>query len=307
MSTGSGSTQAGQAASAVNRQIPLADRALLVRLTRKTYSPYARDDSVLDKANAKGVGNFNKHLFKDKNSRVAKANQRYSDIYEYHRNNTVPWIDNGPRMIRTELVQEYKQAMRDLTAKADQARDELVAHWDEEVQLDLQRISGINPDLAKAEDYPSSMTIRMAYDATITLMPIPNEDDFRIGMDAEDIQRLKDAATEAEVKATEHIIASLIEPLQSAAEKLKTEIGESGSIFRDSLTENIVEVAARMEKVNISTDPQVAKMIQFVKALGQHADARKDDLRSNPETRKNAANKIEETVDNITKVMDGLV
>lgn len=289
-----------------NPQIPLVERALLVRLSRKVWSPYARDDSVVDKANARGIGNFNKHLFKDKNSRVAKTNQRYSDIYEHHRNHTVPWVDNGPRMIRTDALPDYKQKMRELIAKAEESVDDLVTHWDEEVQADLERIRAINPDLAKAEDYPSRLTIKHAYEAQITFMPIPDEEDFRVGMDAEDIQRLRDAAQEAEKQATTHVIQSLLEPLHAAAEKLKVEIGENGSVFRDSLTKNIVEVAERMDKVNLSTDPTVAKMIKYVRELGKHADDKKDALRSSPEFREKAKSKIEDTIDSITKVMDGM-
>lgn len=201
---------------------------------------------------------------------------------------------------------DYKQKMRELTAKAEEAVKDLVKHWDEEVTKDLERIRNINPDLAKPEDYPSSLTIKMAYDATVTFMPVPDEEDFRVGMEAEDIQRLRDAAAEAEQNATAHVVNSLLEPLRAAAEKLKTEIGEDGSVFRNSLTENIVEVATRMKAVNLSTDPKVAKMIDYVLELGKHADQKKDSLRSSPEFREKAATKIEDTVANITKVMDGM-
>ena len=297
---------AQKAGKSYNPQIPLVERALLVRLTRKVWSPYARDDTVVDKANARGIGNFNKHLFKDKNSRVAKTNQKFSEIYEYHRDHTVPWVDNGPRMIRTDAMQEYKQEMRKRIAAANEAVDDLVANWDDEVQRDLDRIRGINPELAKPADYPSRLVIKHAYDAQITFMPVPDEEDFRIGMDAEDIQRLRDAADEAERNATTHVIQQLLEPLQAAAEKLKVEIGEDGSVFRDSLTKNIIEVATRMEKVNLSTDPRIAKMIKYVRDLGKHADDKKDALRSSPEFREKAADKVEETIKNITSVMDGM-
>ena len=286
---------------------PLRDRALLVRLTRKTYNPYTKDDSVLHTANAVGVGNFNKHLFKDKNSRVARTNQAFSEVYEYHRDHTSPWVDNGPRMIRTDKVPEYKQAMRNLIAAAEAAVNDLIENWDAEVQADLDRITAMNPTLAKRDDYPDASSIRERYAAEITFMPLPDGDDFRIGMEAEDIKRLEDAVIDAEKKSTEYVLAQLMEPLRAAADKLKVDIGEKGSIFRDSLTANIVEVAERMESVNLSQDPEIAKAIKFVKDLGSYSDDRKDDLRNNPNTRKNAAKKIDETVDKLAAKMEGLV
>lgn len=291
----------------VNIIAPLADRALLVRLSRQTYNPYKKDDSVVKTANAVGVGNFNKHLFKDKNCRVMKTNQAFSEIYEFHRKHTSPWVDNGNRMIRTDAVPTYKQEMRNLIAVAETAADDLTAHWDEEVAKDLARIGAINHELAKASDYISKYEIRAKYSADVTFMPLPNEDDFRVGMDAEDIQGLRNAVKEAELASTRYVLEQLIEPLRAAQEKLGTEIGEKGAIFRDSLTANIVDVAERMESVNLSQDPEIAKMIKYVKDLGVMADSRKDELRDNPTIREKAGSKVEKVADALAKKMEGLV
>lgn len=291
----------------VNIIAPLADRACLVRLSRQTYNPYKKDDSVVKTANAVGVGNFNKHLFKDKNCRVMQTNQAFSEIYEYHRKHTSPWVDNGNRMIRTDAIPQYKQDMRNLISIAETAADELRANWDDEVTKDLARIAAINPSLAKASDYIHQMDIRAKYSAEVTFMPLPNEDDFRVGMDAEDIQGLKNAVKEAEMASTRYVLEQLIEPLRAASEKLGTEIGEKGAIFRDSLTANIVEVAERMEQVNLSQDPEIAALIGKVKKFGLQVDTRKDELRDNPTLRENAAEKTLQAADALAKKMEGLV
>jgi hypothetical protein len=210
-------------------------------------------------------------------------------------------------MIRTDAVPEYKQEMRNLISVAEVAVGDLVAHWDAEVQKDLARIQAINPSLAKPSDYIDSWEVRSKYSADVVFMPLPNEDDFRVGMDAEDVQGLRDAVKEAELASTRYVLEQLIEPLRAAQDKLGTEIGEKGAIFRDSLTANIVDVAERMEKVNLSQDPEIAKMIKYVKDLGVMADNRKDELRDNPTIREKAGTKVEAVADALAKKMEGLV
>ena len=67
----------------------LDEKAVLVQLKRRMYSPYKRDEA---ETNAYGAGNVNKHLFSGPNNRVKKAMSAYGEVYNFVKDNTVPWM-----------------------------------------------------------------------------------------------------------------------------------------------------------------------------------------------------------------------
>ena len=91
--------------------------------------------------------------------------------------------------------------------------------------------------------------------------------------------------------------------MQRAVEKLRVNIGDDGSIFRDSLIDNMVDVADRMNRVNLSDDPKITDAIRDLQSLvGTYAN-NKDMLRSTPSIREKAVTQI----DDLMSKMQGLV
>ena len=69
-------------------------------------------------------------------------------------------------------------------------------------------------------------------------------------------------------------------------------IGDDGSVFRDSLIHNMVDVADRMGRVNVSDDPVIHERIQDLRSLvGVYAN-NKDVLRNSQSVREKAATQI---------------
>ena len=91
--------------------------------------------------------------------------------------------------------------------------------------------------------------------------------------------------------------------MADAVKKLQVNIGDKGSIFRDSLIDNMVEVADRMGRINISDDPVIADRIRDLRSLvGTYAN-NKDVLRNSQSVRSKAATQI----DTLVGQMAGLV
>jgi len=176
------------------------------------------------------------------------------------------------------------------------------------VQDDLTRIrvkclSHGLPDRSDPNDYPA--TIRDRFSVDIRVMPIPDSSQFdpRFGMSDDDIASLERQLDDVETAANRHVITQMIEPMTAAVAKLKTAIGDKGSIFRDSLIDNMVDVADRMARVNLSDDPVIYERIKDLQSLvGTYAN-NKDVLRSNQSVREKAAAQI----DALCGQMQGLV
>lgn len=282
----------------------LDEKAVLVSVKRRMYSPYKLDKEESEKY---GAGNVNKHLFEGRDNKVKETISKFTAVYTWVKDNTVPW-STGVDMLNINHYFEFNKGLRERIEDAEKAVEDLYRNWDREVQADLARLMRIatakgKPSLANINDYPDAEEMRSRFGIDVRYMPVPTTGDFRVGISDEDKASLQRQLEEAESNAARHVIQSMLEPMQRAAEKLSVPIGKDGAVFRDTLIDNMVDVAERMAKVNLSDDSSVLKQINDLKALvGAYAN-NKDVLRQSPVVRNKAASQIKSLVNQ----MQGLV
>lgn len=282
----------------------LDEKAVLVQVKRRMYSPYKLDEA---ESKAYGAGNVNKHLFQGTNNRVKIAISAYTAVYSFVKDNTVPWT-TGVELLNIDHYMDFTSGLRQLIDKANDAVNDLVANWDYEVRSDLQRLQDIayakgKTNLADPNDYPEADEVAARFGIEVRYMPVPTTGDFRVGISDEDKASLQQQLDDATANATKHVLTEMIEPMRRAVSKLTVKIGDDGSIFRDSLIDNLVDVSSRMARVNISDDPIVTEKIKDLQSLiGTYAN-NKDMLRNNQSVREKAATQI----DGLMSQMAGLV
>ena len=282
----------------------LDEKAVLVSVKRRMYAPYINDQ---EETRQYGAGNVNKHLFEGRNNRVKETISKYTAVYTFVKDNTVPWA-TGVDMLNIDHYPEFTQRLRELIADAESSVADLVAHWDYEVNKDLARLAQIaatkgKPNLANPSDYPTAAQIQDRFGIEVRFMPVPTSGDFRVAISDEDKASLQRQLQDAEANAAKHVIEQMLDPMQKAVEKLAVPIGDDGSIFRDSLIDNMVDVASRMARVNVSNDPVIAQRISDLQSLvGTYAN-NKDVLRNSQHVRDVASKQIGDLVSK----MSGLV
>lgn len=283
---------------------PLAEKAMLVRLTRGMFQPDVTDRSATDlvenTTGVRKVGRFRKKLLVNSHNLKA-AQEAYQELYTYHQKHTIPWTDAGPRLLPARAYMEYTTEMRTLRAACDNAVMRLAHSWSADVDDDRCRLGA----MFVATDYPSDIAARFYHE--LNFMPVPTAGDFRVEIDPEDLASLEMAIKSAELGATKHIVESLLEPLAKMAEKLAVPIGEEGSVFRNTLLDNLAEVVDRLPALDISDDPAIAAAITRTKVLVEKYGDMHDALRSSPEVRSAAANEAQSQVEDIMKNFAGLL
>ena len=239
----------------------LAEKAMLVRLTRSMFQPYAFDRQTTQdvelQTGVRKAGRFNKRLMLDC-GQLKDTISAYNAVYGFHMLHTVPWLDDGMRMLPADQYFDYNQGIRELIHQAERTADELAARWDEYVQADMARLG----PLADIRDYPTDIRNRFA--VSIKFLPVPSSSDFRVQISDEDRASLDQALVEAEQRATVHLLEDMLEPVRRAVEKLSTPIGQEGSIFRDSLISNMIEAAQRARKLNVAGDARITAMVDEI-------------------------------------------
>lgn len=272
----------------------LDEKAVLVQLKRSMFGTTQKDAAATE---AYGAGNVNKQLFKG-NPDMDAVKAAYYEVYRYVNDNTVPWA-TGVRILNIDHYFDFTAGLRKRVEDADKAADKLARDWDANIQWDLNRLAqiehskGLTPGtLADPDNYPDKLDIRDRFGIDVRYMPVPTAGDFRVAISDEDKASLQKQLEDAEDAATKHVINEMIEPMQRAVEKLSVPIGSDGAIFRDSLIDNIVEVADRMSRINLSDDPAVTDKIAELKSLATTYADNKDVLRSMPDVRQKAASQI---------------
>jgi hypothetical protein len=272
----------------------LSERAMLVRLRKSIYSPYAFDRDTTAKVEVDtGVaraGRFSKRLLLDCTP-LKETIAAYNAVYSYHMLNTVPWLDDGVRMLPSAQYFDYGQAISGLMSEASMKADRLASQWDLLVADDMSRLGS----LARSNDYPTN--IRERFDVFVRYMPVPSTQDFRVAITDDDRASLEGAIREAEGNVSRHLITEMLEPIKHAVAKLRVPIGDEGSKFRNSLVENINDAVSRAKRLNVTNDPQVAEMVdqlerEFCESLGQVPQV----LRESDSARAEARAKLEATM-----------
>jgi hypothetical protein len=282
----------------------LDEKAVLISVKRRMYAPYKLDQ---EESKQYGAGNVNKHLFEGRSNRVKETIGKFTEVYTYVKDNTVPWA-TGVRMLNIDHYFDFTGGLRPLIDSAVAAVADLHIHWDYEVNADLARLAKIalakgKPNLANPDDYPTAAEMRDKFGIDVRYMPVPTTGDFRVGISDEDKQTLQNQLSDAEANAATHVIKEMLAPMKDAIEKLSVPIGDKGSVFRDTLIDNIVNVAERMNKVNLSDDPDVQESIDDLRSLVHTYANNKDVLRSSQSVREKAANQIEDLVSQMSTLV----
>ena len=285
---------------------PLNEKAILVTLKRGMYRPYISDDDATEEY---GAGSVNKHLFEGRDNLVKRTVAKFTSVYTYVNDNTVPWAV-GQRMLNMMNWDDFTSDLRTLVDDAYTAVDTLCNNWDSVWRNDLARIQQIgiakgNPNLAKESDYPDVDDLRGRFNIDVQYMPIPKVDDFdpRFGMSDAEKSSLQRQLDDVQTSASTHVIRQMIKPLGDAVKKLSIPIGKDGSVFRDSLIDNMVEVSTRMDRVCLSDDPTIRQQITELSTLASKLAGGKEIIRHSPNARTQAKNDIEQ----LMQRMQGIV
>lgn len=264
----------------------LSERAMLTTVNTHTFSPYTRD---VEATNDYGAGTVNKHLFAGRDNRVKKLNTLYSNLHSFVRDETVPWA-KGVFMMKAMNHPEIMKGVRERRQIIEAQLNDLVNHWDTVVRTDYNRLMAINPKLADWDDYPSD--IRSKYGFSIQLMPIPEADSFdpRFGLSEEEKQSYVDTLAKAEADSGKHVLREMMVPMTKLAEHLAKPV-EDIKVLRQSLIDNIIGAADRMNRANVCADPNIQQQINSLSVLAKSFS--KDTLCHDKTARATAHNDIE--------------
>lgn len=255
----------------LQRVSKLADKALLVKLTMRRAALTKCDAALTAKVRAQegdaSVTVLTK-LFADKGSPIYKIMQAYNNCYAYHKANTLPYIDAGPRILPNARYFEYTQEMKHLIAVVDKMLDTYMPDYDQLVLDDIAyRSQGVKQ--VDASQYPTADNFKQAMSIDLRFQPMPDSRHFLFDLNDDDLQACEEAEAEALARANADTVARMLKPLDALVKRLGEYQGQKGERFHNSIVENVIEGCKLARNLAISPSQELLDHINELESAAK--------------------------------------
>lgn len=282
----------------------LSSRALLISLNISQWEGRRFDREVTDQVNTQNgaagdAGRYNKALIDPKEmlgiGRVVSAT-RSGFVTR-----TLPWMNDGTRIANAASYIDLANWVRDQRALYEIEVAKFLVRYPTLVMDSKTRLSGMFKD----SDYPTVGELRGKFTMSTRVMPVPNHEDFRVDISTAQADELRREIEASVGSATDAAVKDVFDRITEVAKKMVDRLpiykpGSKGSpaenIFRDSLVDNVRDLAALLPSLNITADPRIDEMTQRLKDMASE-DA--DVLRNNQSARQDTAAKAQDILNTI--------
>ena len=280
----------------MENSMSIASSAMLVELSISTWTARKLDKKVSNEVDmAKGAKtsavNVNKNLlagtgFLDTITKYA-ANAR-----AWHISQTLPWSDNGMRLLPVSNFITYKEQLNEL----DRNFNELVSKFIDAYPNLVSAAAFQLGDLFNRDEYPEAEKISKKFKFECNFFPVPTAGDFRVDINAEAQAELLASCNKAYEEringAMKEAWTRLHEHLLRMSERLDFDGSGDKKIFRDSLVENAVELVDMLKHFNITNDSSMEQARLDLHNAIKNYDAQ--DLRENFMAREAVKKKVDD-------------
>lgn len=283
---------------------------MLVKLSIGMWSASKTDKEVsseviANKKAMKSAGVFRKHLV-SKNA-LKEIQKIATAARQSHYVLTLPWNDDGARIIPTESYDHYAKTMRDYRRSMEEAVDAFLENYHDYIKNAKDELG----DMFNPDDYPDPDDIRSKFFFDVEPTQIPASKDFRakvsdkeVAAITKDIERRTKARLDSAMKDVWRRIADNTAKMVDRLENYVpagVKITGPEYVFRDSLVENIRDLADTLPALNIKDDPNLTKIHEsIVKNLCKY-DA--EDLRIDDAVRRKTAKRAKAIHDKVSKYL----
>jgi len=278
-----------------DNSISIASSAMLVEMSISTWTARKLDKKVstqvdLDNGAKTKVVNANKNLMAG--TGVLDNIVKYAaNARAWHLSQTLPWTDNGSRLLPMSNFMNYKQQLGELEANYEALVDKFIVAYPSLVSAAAFQLG----TLFDRNEYPDESSLKRKFKFTYSFFPVPTAGDFRIDINeeakAEIMANCNTAYQDRLNNAMREAWSRLHECLTRMSERLTDNADGSRKIFRDSLVENSVELVDMLKHLNITQDPKLEQARKDLNNAIAHHDL--DSLRDNSNAREAVKMKVD--------------
>ena len=269
----------------------LANSTMLCALSISIWSARKLDKAASNKTTTEAganadAGRFNKHLLAGQDAMLKAVQTIASAARADHYALTLPWSDNGPRILSTALWADlnrrlqnhnlaFNAAVRDFLTDYAQARD---------------RARFALGALFREDDFPTVYNVEKKFSFSFDFDPLPQSNDFRAALtdaDADAIRKDIEARNNARIADA---MRDVWQQLYSHISRISATLPdyEAGNIkrFNDTIIGNLRDLLQILPGLNITRDPTLQAIAD--RAAAELGTIQPQTLRDDPTARSRA-------------------
>jgi hypothetical protein len=242
----------------------VARSAMMVDLSIAIYSGRKQDKSTqAEVTNAKGSGSKKaasvyKNLFAECKELDAITKFQARARAEHYKL-TLPWNDQGARLLPTAALMDYQQTMGRYKQEFERLVDAFLDKYDTLVAGAAFQLG----TLFDRNEYPSRGKVAQRFRMETSFTPLPTGGDFRLDVESE-VQRELIAQYEdkldAKIKAAnQDSWTRLYNAISKLSDRLTVDEDGKKRTFHDTTVTNAVELCELLHVMNITNDPALTK------------------------------------------------
>ena len=209
------------------------------------------------------AGRYNKCLLPK--AAFAALTATMSKARSSHYEQTLPWDDQGSRLLTVANYEHYMQLLDGLRKRMVRERARFIEDYEDNIdqaRLDLGK-------LFRIEDYPSKEALQGKFGIRYRITPVPDADHFMAKLASDDTDRVKRDIEHQIEERLHDAVGDLYRRLGEAVERVGERLSEDDEgkplVFRDSMIENIRGLVDVVPRLNIFGDDTLARLCEQVK------------------------------------------
>ena len=168
----------------------ITERAMLAAVHISIWTAVKHDRKisrdVADQHGAhQGAGRYNKQLLRGAD-KLEELRTLAGQVRQYFYKITLPWSDEGFRLLPSNLYFDLTTRMREFEASFEQGVESFLQVYPQYIEQVRPELNG----LFREEDYPAAEKLRKKFGVKLEILPIPSGNDFRVQMSAEEQARV---------------------------------------------------------------------------------------------------------------------
>lgn len=270
----------------------ISSKAMVLNLQIGIWQGYRLDKEASQKVTRDAgaehdAARVNKHLVPKEALKPVVAASSAVRTHFYAR--TLPWKDNGDRLLTRALYMDFVQEHGALMQQFEDAVGNFLTKDYPAARDQAEFRMG---DLFKPDDYPSPLQLRHRFYINLDIDAVTEAGDFRVSLDEEHAVAVREQMEQAMQDRIGRAMQDIWARLSDVVGHFAKTMGEQDKVFRDTTVRNIEELVDLLPGLNVLDDPTLNAMGAEIRAKLTGIDPK--DLRKSKEVRSQAAKDAED-------------
>jgi len=265
----------------------LSERAMLASLNIRRWQAALTDKKVTAEVatnhavNPTRAGKYRKNAIDTKAPSFEAVVGAASELRNKHYFYTLPWSQDGARILPASIFEKYSEEMRLLRGAFGRAVQGFVEDFPNLKVAARRELNGMYNEA----DYPTNIAAKFGVD--IVFMPLPDAQDFRASLGENAVAEIKEGI-EAELQKTmQAAMRDPYERLYGHISRMVERLSDEKAIFRDTLVTGLADLCTILPGLNLTGDERLEDLRRRAERMVTDLDPK--DLREVPHVRRRIA------------------